>query len=218
MTDALPDPKDAARQRLALRRLPTQMRAQQTVELVLRAAAAEIEREGLDKLTTKRIAAAAGISVGALYEYFPSKEAIVHALVEQWFLRVHEAVDSVHPRHGGQRDIISYLNDQLTTVAVLYEGEPGLGALIQMLQAIPALDNLTRQHDDKVTESVSTALHHFAPLASAASVDAAARCIGVICHNVLCAAVVHRVAPAELLLGHLRTCLVAIASQLILGR
>ena len=78
---------------LSPRRLPTQERARQTVEQVLFAAGAEIERAGLDKLTTKRIAAAAGLSVGAVYEYFPNKQSIVHALADQWLGKLSEAID-----------------------------------------------------------------------------------------------------------------------------
>jgi AcrR family transcriptional regulator len=209
---------DAPATALTPRRLPTQQRGRDTVELVLRAAGDEIDREGLDKLTTKRIAAAAGLSVGALYEYFPNKESIVHALADQWLEKVREAVDAVHPRHGGGRDVISYLNDQFSLVARLYEDRPGLGALIQMLQAVPALAGLARQHDEQVAANVATALRHYAPHADAAAIDAASRCIGIVCHDILCAALVHRVAPAELLFANLRACLVAIASPLILAR
>ena len=50
---------------------------QQTVQAVLRATGEEIERAGLDHLSTKRIAAAAGLSVGSLYGYFPNKGSIL---------------------------------------------------------------------------------------------------------------------------------------------
>jgi AcrR family transcriptional regulator len=203
---------------LSPRRLPTQQRARETVEQVLLAAGDEIEREGLGKLTTKRIAAAAGLSVGAIYEYFPNKESIVYALADQWLGKVREAIDAVHPRHGGGRDVITYLNDQFSLVARHYEDRPGLGALIQMLQAMPALAGLARQHDEEVAAGVSTALRHYAPHADAAAIDAAARCIGLLCHDILCAALVHRVAPAALLFANLRACLVAIATPLILAR
>jgi len=203
---------------LSPRRLPTQERARQTVEQVLFAAGAEIERAGLDKLTTKRIAAAAGLSVGAVYEYFPNKQSIVHALADQWLGKLSEVIDVVHPRHGGERDVIRYLNDQFSLVAKLYEDRPGLGALIQMMEAMPELADLARAHDEHVAASVSSALRHYAPHADAAAIDAAARCIGIICHNVLCAALVRRVAPAELLFANVRACLLAIASPLILAR
>ena len=203
---------------LSPRRLPTQQRARETVERVLLAAGAEIDREGLDKLTTKRIAAAAGLSVGGIYEYFPNKESIVYALADEWLGKVREAVDAVHPRHGGGRDVISYLNDQFSLVAKLYEDRPGLGVLIQMLQAMPPLAGLARKHDEAVAVNVSSALRHYAPHAGAAAIDAAARTIGIVCHDILCAALVHRVAPADLLFANLRACLVAIASPLILAR
>lgn len=203
---------------LAPRRLPTQERAHATVELVLGAAAAEIDRHGLDALTTKRIAAAAGLSVGALYEYFPNKEAIVHALADAWLQKVRDAIDSPHPRHGGTRDVFSYLNDQLSLVAKLYESSPGLGALIPMLTAVPDLAALGRAHDEAVAANVASGLAHYAPKATPAALDAAARCIGILCHDVLCAAVVYRAAPADLLYANLRACLVAIAAPLILAQ
>lgn len=203
---------------LAPRRLPTQERARATVDLVLETAAAEIDRLGFDKLTTKRIAAAAGLSVGAIYEYFPNKEAIVHALADNWQQKVLEAIDAPHPRHGGNRDVFAYLNDQFSLVAQLYKDRPGLGALIPMLTSVPDLAALGRAHDDLVAANVASALAHYAPKADARSLDAAARCIAIVCHDVLVAALVHRVAPAELLFANVRACLVAIATPLILVR
>ena len=97
-------------ERLAPRRRPAQMRALQTVDLVLEAAASEIEREGLDKLTTKRIAAAAGLSVGALYEYFPNKQAVVHALDMQ------EPVVMVADRENGRLQMFDTEGRHLRTV------------------------------------------------------------------------------------------------------
>jgi AcrR family transcriptional regulator len=40
-------------------------------------------REGFDKASTNRIAEVAGVSVGSLYQYFPSKEALVLAVAER---------------------------------------------------------------------------------------------------------------------------------------
>ena len=55
-----------------------------TVEAILEAAARILEREGLTRLFgTNRIAREAGVSVGSLYEYFDSRDAIVRALSER---------------------------------------------------------------------------------------------------------------------------------------
>src|SRR6266404_6145319 len=65
------------RRSLGMRRHPSQARAQRTFGTVLDAAVALIERDGVERATTRRIALAAGVSIGAVYEYFPNKESIV---------------------------------------------------------------------------------------------------------------------------------------------
>ena len=65
------------------RKRPRQARAQQTVEAILGAAAQLLARTGYAKVTTNAIAARAGVSIGSLYEYFPNKDAVVVALMEQ---------------------------------------------------------------------------------------------------------------------------------------
>lgn len=63
-----------------LRRLPTQARSQQTIETLFQAAAQILDKEGEAGLTTNKVAAAAGFSIGTLYQYFPSKEVLVRAM------------------------------------------------------------------------------------------------------------------------------------------
>lgn len=66
--------------RLRVRRAPVQRRGASTVEAVLRACSALLERLPLDEVNTTRIAAEAGLSVGALYRFFPDKQAILDAV------------------------------------------------------------------------------------------------------------------------------------------
>lgn len=72
--------KRAAPER-SMRKTARQARAQETVEAILGAAAHILKRDGASGLTTNRIAEAAGVSVGSLYQYFPNKEAIIVALI-----------------------------------------------------------------------------------------------------------------------------------------
>jgi AcrR family transcriptional regulator len=65
------------------RKTPRQERSQATVTAILDATARVLVQTGYDRASTNRIAVAAGVSVGSLYQYFPSKEAIVAALVER---------------------------------------------------------------------------------------------------------------------------------------
>src|SRR5258708_25721914 len=73
----------ARRARTAPRKKPKQGRSQATVDAILVATARVLCETGYDRASTNRIALAAGVSVGSLYQYFPSKEALVAALAER---------------------------------------------------------------------------------------------------------------------------------------
>ncbi len=62
------------------RRTPVQSRSQQTVQRVLDAAGSLLQQIPLEDVTTTRIAAEAGLSIGALYRFFPDKQTIIDAI------------------------------------------------------------------------------------------------------------------------------------------
>jgi AcrR family transcriptional regulator len=66
------------------RRIPQQDRGERRVAEVLEAAAAVIADVGYEAATMTEMAERAGASIGALYQYFPNKEAIVRALRQQY--------------------------------------------------------------------------------------------------------------------------------------
>src|SRR5690606_11341838 len=53
------------------------------VDAIVGAAGRVLPRLGLDELTTHQLAEVAGVSIGSLYQYFPTKEAIVATLIER---------------------------------------------------------------------------------------------------------------------------------------
>lgn len=65
------------------RNQPRQLRSRATFTLILDAAIRVLDREGLEALTTSRVAEVAGVSVGTLYQYFAHREAIIEALQER---------------------------------------------------------------------------------------------------------------------------------------
>jgi AcrR family transcriptional regulator len=73
----------AAKLRTIPRKSASQERSRMTVSALLEATARILVREGFDKASTNRIAEVAGVSVGSLYQYFPSKEALVAALIDR---------------------------------------------------------------------------------------------------------------------------------------
>src|SRR5215813_5176327 len=65
------------------RKSASQERSRATVDALLEATARILIREGYDRASTNRIAEVAGVSIGSLYQYFPSKEALVAAVIDR---------------------------------------------------------------------------------------------------------------------------------------
>lgn len=82
----------ACRPPIKARKIATQDRSRATVDALIEATARILVREGFDKASTNRIAELAGVSVGSLYQYFPSKEALVAAVIERHQQDIMQAV------------------------------------------------------------------------------------------------------------------------------
>lgn len=68
---------------LSIRKAPRQRRAAHTVDAILEAAALVLETAGLEGFNTNAVARRAGASIGTLYQYFPSKDALTLALLQR---------------------------------------------------------------------------------------------------------------------------------------
>ncbi|MGE0235364.1 TetR/AcrR family transcriptional regulator [Methylocystis sp.] len=84
------------------RKSPVQARSVVTVETLRVAAIQVLIREGLSRCTTTRIAERAGASVGSLYQYFPNRDALLAAVLEQHLEGVAAAVERVCQEHRGK--------------------------------------------------------------------------------------------------------------------
>jgi AcrR family transcriptional regulator len=65
------------------RKTASQARSRATVDALVEATARILVREGFDQASTNRIAREAGVSIGSLYQYYPSKEALVAAVIDR---------------------------------------------------------------------------------------------------------------------------------------
>jgi len=74
------------------RKAPTQARAQATVEAILAATKKVLVRDGYEAASTNRVAEVAGVSIGSLYQYFPSKEALLAELIQRHMSRMFEVM------------------------------------------------------------------------------------------------------------------------------
>jgi AcrR family transcriptional regulator len=85
----------AKKQPLEARKKPQQARSVATVSAILEGVAQVLETEGFERMTTTRVAERAGTSVGTLYQYFPSKEALLVAAIEAKMAQVDRALSKV---------------------------------------------------------------------------------------------------------------------------
>ncbi len=87
---------------IAARKTPVQARSQATVAAIFEAALQVLLRDGLSKLTTTRVAARAGVSVGTLYQYYPNKQALLLGVLAEHLERVTRAVEAACVAARGQ--------------------------------------------------------------------------------------------------------------------
>ncbi|MCF3134544.1 TetR family transcriptional regulator [Streptomyces olivochromogenes] len=111
-----------------LRRTPRQARSRARLARVLEAAERVLVDEGVEALTTTRVAAAAKVSVGSLYQYLPDRDAIIDALAAGYFARL-EAVMDDFVRTAAARDRDDPVGMLIDAFAALYRTEHGFRAL-----------------------------------------------------------------------------------------
>ena len=124
------------------RKKASQERSRATVNALVEATARILVKEGFDKASTNRVAEVAGVSVGSLYQYFPGKEALVAAVIDQHSQEVMQTVRgelaaiAAQPLEQGVRKLIAVavkahrVNPRLHRV--LAEQIPRVGKLEQV--------------------------------------------------------------------------------------
>src|SRR6201999_513352 len=84
------------------RKSPVQARSTASVEAILEATIQVLLKVGKERLTTTRVAARAGVSVGTLYQYFPNKSALLQAALKRHLAEVTETVERVCQEQKGK--------------------------------------------------------------------------------------------------------------------
>lgn len=157
------------------RKRPTQERSQRTVDAILQAAAQVFTRRGYAGTTTNHIAERAGVSIGSLYEYFPSKDALLVALLEA---HLHEGEEVLARAEG---EIVAESKDLAVTVRHLVRAMVELHARDRDLHRLlfeeaPLPRGLRRtlvEIEDRITERVALLLAGYPEVEARDSVLAA---------------------------------------------
>lgn len=111
------------------RRTPRQERSLELVAKVVDATAHVLAELGLEKTSTNRIAERAGIAVGSIYQYFPNKEALIAAVVDDRMRRQDELVRARLDSVAG-RPYPEAAEAVLRAVVDFYLAEPGLMSVL----------------------------------------------------------------------------------------
>lgn len=90
---------------------PTQSRAKATVQAIFDTYVRIWQRDGWEKITTRAIALEAGVAIGTLYDYFPSKQALHSGYVRHCIEVLLQAVEqqAVLPTELGWQQRLSRL-------------------------------------------------------------------------------------------------------------
>lgn len=121
------------------RKIPRQQRSAETRARILDAAAEVFGTHGYAAGTTNRIAAAAGLSVGSLYQYFPNKDAV---LVELMRAHVEDGIAEIARRLASVESLPEGIEARLAlfvdAAMANHRGHPGLHRVLFEESPVPA--------------------------------------------------------------------------------
>lgn len=144
--------RPATETELAPRKTPRQRRSSDTVGAIVEAAARILETDGLDAYSTNAIAERAGVSIGSLYQYFGSKEAITGALIARETRTMMEDMAPLRDVPDGRAGL-----ERMIDIAVSHQfRRPALARLLDMLEErLPMAGQL-----DRTAEQLRTVIQH----------------------------------------------------------
>jgi AcrR family transcriptional regulator len=115
---------------MATRTAPRQARSAKSLGLILDAAERLLQQRGVDETSTVDVAAAAGVSVGRLYYWFPDKDAVVRAVLSraehQLRAALTESIATV-----GSRPAADTCTEVLPVIARFFRSHAGSLAVLQ---------------------------------------------------------------------------------------
>ncbi|MCA9912956.1 MAG: TetR/AcrR family transcriptional regulator, partial [Anaerolineae bacterium] len=131
------------------RRMPQQERSRRRYQHILDTAAKLFAEEGIASVTTNHIAAAAEVSIGSLYQFFPNKEALLEALTERYI----EQMAAVFPQEMDIAIPVEAFIEEIITQFVRFEGqEDGFRVILLHMESSAATEAAASLHKMLVTQ------------------------------------------------------------------
>jgi len=130
--------------RTSPRKEPSQERSRVTYDAIVAATARVLVKDGYDALSTNRVAREAGVSVGSLYQYFPGKEALVAAVMEQHAARMQAHIEE-RLANVGAAGPLEVATELIRAMLEAQRKEPRLHRALA--EQVPRIGVLRRQHE-----------------------------------------------------------------------
>jgi AcrR family transcriptional regulator len=124
-----------------MRREPRQPRSKQMVERIIAAGHEVLLERGYEATTTNHIAAAAEISPGSLYRYFPDKNAIVDRVIDRYAAELSARMSRAFLSALGSRSREAV---RMTATALLDACEENPGLLRVLIEQVPRSNDSAR--------------------------------------------------------------------------
>ncbi len=161
------------------RRRPVQRRSRETFDRICAAATEILIEQGLESLNTNAVAERAGVSITAVYAYFPDKFAILHELFLRSEERWRAAVAPTRERLWLADDYPSHFREMTLVGAKARIDDPEYRALRAAVWAVPELAVLQEEALTEYSERLAEALRQGNPGLTRKQAQKAARVLVV---------------------------------------
>jgi len=157
-----------------MRRAPTQKRSRERVDAILAKATEMIAETGSDALRMSELAQRTGISIGSLYQYFPDKSAVVHALAERCNEESRACIAEGLSAVDTMDDLAHAFGALIDTYYAIFLAEPVIRDIWSAVQADGALRIMEVEESRRNGALLAARLKTLRPQANAARIDATA--------------------------------------------
>ena len=135
---------------------PKQLRSKVTFDAIIQAGMIILNKDGIKKFNTNHIAKVAGVSIASLYQYFPNKESIFMALVEDFYNKKFKLVQDIITSELDQEKGFSTIVDLTVQAFIQYELDmPKVNHLIQKYSVQLGLESVIEDAEKDFVETTS---------------------------------------------------------------
>lgn len=138
-------------------RQPKQARGRVKVERILSAAATIVEKEGADAMSSPAVAELAKIPVASVYQFFPTRYAILNELARRHMAGLEERMTAVMAK-GKVNSLLQGFETAIDIAADYLNEEPIARELFLRGPIIPEVLNVSLESDDRLADFIVAVL------------------------------------------------------------